>query len=116
LPVPEYPTVPRFHSPLIEPDVRICRIRLADGLSHTTTFTRDVLNQVTAVTDPNSHTATSTLNAMGLTCPRVACPWYPANRNEPRCSPRPYGGAKPCRSPAKGRAARQGCHSHAPFR
>jgi hypothetical protein len=30
LPVPEYPTVPRFHSPLIEPDVRICRIRLSD--------------------------------------------------------------------------------------
>ena len=30
LPVPEYLTVPRFHSPLIEPDVRICRIRLSD--------------------------------------------------------------------------------------
>jgi hypothetical protein len=28
--VPEYPTVPRFHSPLVEPDVRICRIRLSD--------------------------------------------------------------------------------------
>ena len=30
LPVPEYPTMPRFHSPLIEPDVRISRIRLSD--------------------------------------------------------------------------------------
>ncbi len=26
------PAVPRFHLPLIEPDVRICRIRLSDGL------------------------------------------------------------------------------------
>ena len=30
LPVPEYPTVLRLHSPLIEPDVRICRIRLSE--------------------------------------------------------------------------------------
>jgi hypothetical protein len=29
LPVPEYLTVPRFHSPLIEPGVRICRTRLS---------------------------------------------------------------------------------------
>ena len=27
------PTMLRFHIPLIEPDVRICRIRLSDGLS-----------------------------------------------------------------------------------
>ena len=32
LPVPEYPTMPRFHSPLIEPGVRICRTRLSDRL------------------------------------------------------------------------------------
>ena len=30
LPVPENPTLLRFHLPLIEPDVRICRIRLSD--------------------------------------------------------------------------------------
>jgi hypothetical protein len=30
LPVPDYPSVLRFHSPLVEPDVRICRIRLSD--------------------------------------------------------------------------------------
>jgi hypothetical protein len=30
LPVPEYPTLLRFHSPLIELDVRICRIQLSD--------------------------------------------------------------------------------------
>ena len=30
LPVPEYLPMPRFHRPLIEPDVRICRIRLSD--------------------------------------------------------------------------------------
>ncbi len=30
LPVPEYPTVLRLHSPLVEPDVRIYRIRLSD--------------------------------------------------------------------------------------
>ena len=30
LPVPEYLTVPRCHSPLSEPDVRICRIRLSE--------------------------------------------------------------------------------------
>jgi hypothetical protein len=30
LPVPEYPTLLRFHSPLIELDVRICRIRLSN--------------------------------------------------------------------------------------
>jgi hypothetical protein len=30
LPVPEYPTMLRFHSPLIEPDRRIYRIRLSD--------------------------------------------------------------------------------------
>jgi hypothetical protein len=30
LPVPEYPTLLRFHSPLIEPGVRICRTRLSD--------------------------------------------------------------------------------------
>ena len=38
LPVPEYPTMLRFHSPLIEPDVRISRIRLSDKmlmLAHT---------------------------------------------------------------------------------
>ncbi len=34
LPVPEYPTMLRFHSPLIEPDVRISRIRLSDKVSH----------------------------------------------------------------------------------
>jgi hypothetical protein len=33
LPVPEYPTLLRFHSPLVEPDVRICRIRLSDKVS-----------------------------------------------------------------------------------
>jgi hypothetical protein len=33
LPVPEYPTLLRFHSPLIEPDMRICRIRLSDKVS-----------------------------------------------------------------------------------
>ncbi len=33
LPVPEYPTMLRFHSPLIEPDVRISRIRLSDKVS-----------------------------------------------------------------------------------
>jgi hypothetical protein len=27
------PTLLRFHIPLIEPDVRICRIRLSDGFS-----------------------------------------------------------------------------------
>jgi hypothetical protein len=32
LPGPEYPTVLRFHSPLIEPDMRICRIRLSDQI------------------------------------------------------------------------------------
>jgi hypothetical protein len=32
LPVPEYPTLLRLHSPLIEPDVRICRIRLSDRI------------------------------------------------------------------------------------
>ena len=31
-PVPEYPALPRFHLPLIEPDVRICRIRLSDQI------------------------------------------------------------------------------------
>jgi hypothetical protein len=38
LPVPEYPTMLRFHSPLIELDVRICRIQLSDKVlmrSHT---------------------------------------------------------------------------------
>ena len=38
LPVPEYPTMLRFHSPLIEPDGRISRIRLSDQVltrSHT---------------------------------------------------------------------------------
>ena len=30
LPVPEEPTLRRFHSPLIEPDMQICRIRLSD--------------------------------------------------------------------------------------
>ena len=35
LPVPEYSTLRRFHSPLIEPDVRICRIRLSDGIRPT---------------------------------------------------------------------------------
>ena len=30
LPVPEYLPLPRLHLPLIEPDVRICRIRLSD--------------------------------------------------------------------------------------
>jgi hypothetical protein len=30
LPVPEYPTMLRFHSPLVEPDVQIARIRLSD--------------------------------------------------------------------------------------
>ena len=30
LPVPEYPPLLRFHLPLIEPDVRISRIRLSD--------------------------------------------------------------------------------------
>ena len=34
LPVPEYLPVLRFHLPLIEPDVRICRIRLSDKGSH----------------------------------------------------------------------------------
>jgi hypothetical protein len=29
-PVPEDSTLPRFHSPLIEPDVRISRIRISD--------------------------------------------------------------------------------------
>ena len=32
LPVPEYPPLPRFHLPLIEPGVRICRTRLSDGI------------------------------------------------------------------------------------
>ena len=38
LPVPEYPTMLRFHSSLIEPDVQISRIRLSDKMlmrSHT---------------------------------------------------------------------------------
>ena len=30
LPVPEYPPLPRFHLPLIEPGVRVCRTRLSD--------------------------------------------------------------------------------------
>ena len=34
LPVPEYPTMLRFHSPLIEPDLRISRIRLSDKTSY----------------------------------------------------------------------------------
>ena len=33
LPVPEYLTVPRFHLPLIKPDVRVSRIRLSDKVS-----------------------------------------------------------------------------------
>jgi hypothetical protein len=28
--MPEYPTVLRLYLPLLEPDVRICRIRLSD--------------------------------------------------------------------------------------
>jgi hypothetical protein len=34
LPVPEYPTMLRFHSPLIEPYWRISRIRLSDKMAH----------------------------------------------------------------------------------
>jgi len=33
LPVPEYPPLLRLHLPLIEPDVRISRIRLSDKTS-----------------------------------------------------------------------------------
>ena len=33
VPVPEYRPVPRFHFPLIEPDVQISRIRLSDKSS-----------------------------------------------------------------------------------
>ena len=49
LPVPDYPSMLRFHSPLIEPDVRICRIRLSDkdscGRTRRTTRTACELEQ-----------------------------------------------------------------------
>jgi hypothetical protein len=38
--VPEYPTLLRFHSPLIEPDGRISRIRLSDKVVHTVAHER----------------------------------------------------------------------------
>ena len=68
LPVPEYLTMPRLHLPLIEPDVRISRIRLSDKTSclrpqlamphHAQLFQAQLLVQVLVgktLVDPNPH-------------------------------------------------------------
>jgi len=53
---PSIPTKPRFHSPLIEPDVRICRIRLSDQDSRLRSRRLEACRRIAA--DPASRAGT----------------------------------------------------------
>jgi hypothetical protein len=52
LAVPEYHPVPRLHLPLVEPDVRVSRIRLSDKVSHRRT--REVAGSALEPEQPES--------------------------------------------------------------
>ena len=54
LPVPEYPTIPRFHSPLIEPDRQISRIRLSGKEPHAFTHKTRGRGRAGSHTSPSS--------------------------------------------------------------